>query len=309
MAESSMSDDDSDGEPTPSEGDVEPDTSAGDDDLTEPETPDINVAFPSIPIAGGEGPDAGVEPEPSMAAEPEPAASSEPTAEPETMVEPAVMPEPVTTVEPGVTPEPVAEPEAPVEPETMVEPAVMPEPVVQPEPVMEPVPEPEPAPDPCANLPQCDLVCPAGTVNPIDANGCVDSCDCTDLPVACQDCASDEQCVETFRDGMSTYTCAGVVDGCVNILPCGCFEDYGNCTMGLQGLCQCEIPPDPCGGCTDGKRCIYQVSGQTGPRYVCATVDECEGPSDCECIEQQGNCEQDPERGVCACGWDGGIAQ
>jgi hypothetical protein len=168
----------------------------------------------------------------------------------------------------------------------------------EPEPMMEPVP------DPCATLPVCDMTCPAGTMNPVTGSGCLDTCSCETLPDACRDCDSDEECVELASEDEARYACAGKVEGCVNILPCGCFEDYGNCTLGLQGVCQCEVPPDPCGGCDDGKRCIYQQSGQAGPRYLCASANNCEGPADCSCILQQGQCTADPNRGVCACGYN-----
>lgn len=35
-----------------------------------------------------------------------------------------------------------------------------------------------PCPDPCSSLPVCDLVCPAGTHNPVDSNGCTRYCEC-----------------------------------------------------------------------------------------------------------------------------------
>src|SRR6185369_3967995 len=31
---------------------------------------------------------------------------------------------------------------------------------------------------PCAEIPRCDLHCPEGSPHPIDANGCIHTCDC-----------------------------------------------------------------------------------------------------------------------------------
>jgi hypothetical protein len=284
------SDDDTQGNATPIDV-SEPDPGAGsDDDSTEPGVPDITVALPAIPIGGGGDADAGVEPGPAATPEPEPAASSEPAVPPEPIADAAVPPEPIA--------------DAAVPPEPVVEPVVEPQPVIEPVPP-EPAPIVEPAPDPCATLPLCDMSCPAGSINPTDANGCVDTCSCEALPDVCQTCTADEECVEVTTERDTHYACAAKVKGCVNILPCGCFQDYGNCTMNLSGVCQCDVPTDPCGGCADGKRCIYQDSGQTGPRYLCAAASDCGGPDDCACIQQQGDCVSDPDRGVCSCSWGG----
>jgi hypothetical protein len=279
-----------DGDDTPGD-DVEPEPSAASDDDV-PEPPDIRVALPPVPMgSGGEGPDAGVEPEPSGTPEPGPDGGAD-DVEPEPNADDDAEPEP--------TPEPGMEPEVPPEP------TAEPEPGVEPEPMMEPEPS-QPQPDPCATRPVCDMTCPAGTVNPVDGSGCVDTCSCEELPDVCQTCDDDEECIEvTASNGDSHVTCAGKIDDCQSLLPCGCLEDYGDCSLGLLSMCQCELPPDPCGGCSDGKRCIYQESGQNGPRFLCASANECRGPEDCECIQQQGECIPDPNRGVCSCSWGGG---
>ena len=102
-------------------------------------------------------------------------------------------------------------------------------------------------------------------------------------------------------DGTERYACADTVNGCVNVAPCGCFEDHTSCTLGLQGLCVCEAPADPCGGCADGKRCIYQHGGPGSSRYLCAAAMGCQGSWDCDCIQQQGSCWSGQDEPVCQC--------
>lgn len=276
-----------------SDDDDDPAGAPDDDGLPTVQVPDF-----AIPAPVDDEPDASTEPEPS-ASEPEPNATQpEPSsAEPET--EPAA-PEP----EPTVHPEPAKEPEPT---------ASEPEPaVVEPEPVIDPTVEPvergpvEPEPDVCIGRPQCDLACQPGFYHPADADGCVDGCSCAPLDPVCTTCDSDEQCIhETSKDG-TRYRCADVISDCASVAPCGCFEDYGDCTLSEAGLCECTVPDDPCGGCSDGKRCIYQqwVPGGGGSRYLCAAANDCKGPDDCSCIVQQGQCQPDPNRGVCACSPD-----
>jgi hypothetical protein len=38
--------------------------------------------------------------------------------------------------------------------------------------------------NPCAGIPECDLLCPGGTTNPTDENGCVHTCECVADPGA-----------------------------------------------------------------------------------------------------------------------------
>lgn len=276
----SASDDDDAAPTTPSE----PETSAGD---VEPTVP-VNVNLPPLVIGGAAENDAGVEPEPSMTAEPavpgEPEMTAEPVpvepepvgVEPETVV---VEPEPV-----GVEPEPVA---------TEPEPAAMePEPVVM-----------EPEPSACDTRPQCDLVCAAGTVNPVDEDGCVNTCECEGLPDACSQCKDGEECIQVGQDADARFACAEVMSDCQSLLPCGCFEDYQDCSLSLQnvGMCMCEAPVDPCGGCDTGKTCIFQAGGPGPSRYLCAAESNCPTPGACWCIQQQGACQMSVEHGVCEC--------
>jgi hypothetical protein len=58
----------------------------------------------------------------------------------------------------------------------------------------------------------------------------------------------------------------------------------------------------PCGGCTSGEICIWQVGGPGPSHYACATQLPCGAAGACACIVDQGTC--DPmysDAGICNC--------
>lgn len=160
----------------------------------------------------------------------------------------------------------------------------------------------------CSALPECDLVCPTGTVNPVDELGCVHSCEC--VPATC----SDAECGP--MPGAPAYLCE---DGSWG-------GNIGLCERGETGVCgwvQRACPPSDCTAaecgpapdsptlmCDDGSiggntgRCLRNAAGVCGWEWrecpdPCATVPMCDllcppgthNPSDpsgcvhsCECV-------------------------
>jgi hypothetical protein len=83
-----------------------------------------------------------------------------------------------------------------------------------------------PCDDACAGIPQCELLCPEGTSNPVDENGCVHTCECE----------SDE---------------TTVTDPCGDPPTCEpCADGYLHDDQGCQ-TCECAPPPPPPGPCDD----------------------------------------------------------
>lgn len=54
---------------------------------------------------------------------------------------------------------------------------------------------------------------------------------------------------------------------------------------------------DPCGGCGANMMCIYQVGGPGPGRVLCAEYFICRAASDCDCIQDQGDCTPAPAGG------------
>lgn len=164
------------------------------------------------------------------------------------------------------------------------------------------------APEECAEIPQCDLLCPDGTTNPVDEHGCVHTCEC--VPVAC----GDDECGPA--PGAPAYTCPdGSIGG--NIGPCERNAD-GVCGWVFRECPAEECAEGDCGPplgapaivCADGSiggntgRCLRNADGTCGWELrecpdPCAAIPACElecppgrhHPSDeagcvhtCECV-------------------------
>jgi hypothetical protein len=80
--------------------------------------------------------------------------------------------------------------------------------------------------DPCANISQCEFLCPPGMKNPVDERGCTHTCECV------QEC-SNEDCGPA--PGMPNWQCPdGTIAG-------------PQCSIGADGVCGWQIidcPPD-----------------------------------------------------------------
>jgi hypothetical protein len=142
-------------------------------------------------------------------------------------------------------------------------------------------------PDDCSAIPLCDLACPPGTENPVDAAGCTHWCECVPSECTREECGSPP-------DG-PICECA---DGSV-----GC--NTGNCVRNAEGSCgyewrecpppppeecserECGSPPDsPTCECADGSigcntgRCLRDAAGVCGWEYrecpdPCADIRMC----------------------------------
>jgi hypothetical protein len=140
-------------------------------------------------------------------------------------------------------------------------------------------------PDECAALPMCDLLCPPGTVNPIDDRGCVDSCSCVPAPCSDRECGP--------APGAPAYMC-----------PDGSWGgNIGLCERSAAGVCgwvfrecppsdctdrECGSPPDsPTLMCDDGSiggntgRCLRGADGVCGWEWrecpdPCASIPMCD---------------------------------
>jgi hypothetical protein len=156
----------------------------------------------------------------------------------------------------------------------------------------------------------CDLECPEGTANPVDAADCVDSCRCE--PLAC----TDEECgpapgapayrCEDGSWGGNIGLCARNADGVCGWVqracpPASCEESECGPALGAPTL---ECPDGSIGGNTG--RCLRNDDGTCGWELrecpdVCAAVPQCdlvcsegtENPIDesgcvhsCECVPE-----------------------
>jgi hypothetical protein len=293
---------------------TEPEPVSAEPPVPEPEatptTPPGGTATPNPSEPEPEPSPSPVEPEPNTTPvpepEPEPAAAPAPTptlprpAPTPTSPSPAPTPTVPSPIPTPTIPAPVPTPTVPVPVPTVTAPPKEPEP---PEPEANPEPAPEPEADPCSDEAQCTPSCDPGFVHPVDENGCVDNCSCVALSPVCDTCASDEECfVEKSPDG-TRYGCAVLVEDCDSVAACGCFQDYGDCSSNTDDVCECTIPTNPCGSCDRGQRCVYQTGVLLGiaASYTCAEADSCDGPTDCDCIEDQGDCAFDNGLEVCSC--------
>lgn len=86
----------------------------------------------------------------------------------------------------------------------------------------------------CSALPVCDLLCPEGTMNPVDETGCVHTCEC--VPSTC----TDAECGPA--PGAPAYECA---DGSLG-------GNIGVCERNAEGTCGWVIRDCPADECAPG---------------------------------------------------------
>jgi hypothetical protein len=126
-------------------------------------------------------------------------------------------------------------------------------------------PETPPCGDPCRDVPQCEFLCPEGTVNPTDKNGCVHTCKCVPAP-------------STVADGgvspeLKLFTTCG--DPVCGIRPHG-DPAIPACRRGQAPGAACSAAGtkcDPCPGCDAASGCNQYL--------VCASQDPQGGPGGC----------------------------
>jgi hypothetical protein len=120
--------------------------------------------------------------------------------------------------------------------------------------------------------------------------------------------------------GIPNWTCAdGSVGGptgrCLKRAGGSCGWEINNCPMAGEGGAanqggQANVAgaggtaADECGGCSQGKICVFQVGGPGPSHFVCATQNPCGAAAACACIVGQGTCQPnlmgDPPR-YCSC--------
>jgi hypothetical protein len=125
-------------------------------------------------------------------------------------------------------------------------------------------PQPPPCGQPCQDVPQCEFLCPEGTVNPTDKNGCVHTCKCVPAPSTAD--AGATPALRLFT------TCGDPV--------CG-IRPHGNpsipaCGKGQVAGAACDAAGskcDPCPGCDAAQGCNQFL--------VCASEDPQMAPGGC----------------------------
>lgn len=116
-------------------------------------------------------------------------------------------------------------------------------------------------PDPCADIPQCEFLCPPGTHNPTDEHGCVHTCECVpDAECTPEECGPAPDCpVYECPDG----SLGGCTDRCFRHEDGQCGWEVRECppTGQLQWYQTCGDPV--CGGwrASDLPLCTTQVEG------------------------------------------------
>jgi hypothetical protein len=165
--------------------------------------------------------------------------------------------------------------------------------------------------DDCSALPQCEFLCPEGTVNPVDADGCTHTCecvappppDCTDEPGeprdGCvppapdsggRDCSSIPECeflcpegtVNPIDENGCTHSCEcvnpGTPAGTASLFfTCGDPVCQGYTPNGSTPLCSTERAGDACQ--VEGTRC--DPRDECNRLLICASTDPQLAPGGC----------------------------
>ncbi len=144
----------------------------------------------------------------------------------------------------------------------------------------------------CDSIPQCEFLCPDGTRNPIDANGCEHTCECKTHADLCPNepsCGS--QCapgtvLATDRNGCLAASCTCVPAPSTTDAGTGGLKLYYTCgdpvCRGYTGgsgapLCTTEKVGDPC--TSDGQKCDPQ--NDCNALVICASFDPTMKPGGC----------------------------
>jgi hypothetical protein len=130
--------------------------------------------------------------------------------------------------------------------------------------------------DECSALPQCDFLCPDGTINPVDDNGCTHTCECVAPPEP--NCTNEpglprDGCVPPAPDSGTTslfFTCGDPV--CRGYTP-----------NGSTPLCSTEQAGDPCP--VEGTSCDPQ--DECNRLLTCASTDPQLSPGGCPISRQR----------------------
>jgi hypothetical protein len=123
----------------------------------------------------------------------------------------------------------------------------------------------------CSAIPQCDFVCPEGTANPVDGNGCEHTCECVRPEDACANApACGSQCPPGTTSPVDE-------SGCVT--SCTCVPaptDAGSASCSNVPACEFACPegtinPVDDAGCTHSCECVVPGSpaGRLSLFYTC----------------------------------------